>query len=284
MTQAPRTESDYTDRATGAARRVLVDLGQALAAYSDCIVLVGGWVPEFVCEAENAPHSRSIDVDLVLDAAKLGGGRYAELLQALLDTRRYRQNPEKMFQMICTVDLEDGMEPIDVAVDFLVGKEAHLEKHRPKLHKEFRALRADGCDNALRNPRSVTVDGQMVSGVKNCVTWRVVAPENFLVMKAYAIAGRDKPKDAFDVCFCLQYVPGGPGAMGEAWRRESKNPDVRQARLHLAEKFKTVDSFGPQSVVEFHNDTNREERARQARLAFELVQTLLRESEPQSKQ
>ena len=50
MIQHPRTRNDYDDRATEAAHRVLVDLGQVLAAYQECIVLVGGWVPDFFCE------------------------------------------------------------------------------------------------------------------------------------------------------------------------------------------------------------------------------------------
>lgn len=281
----PRTSGDYSERATEAALRVLVDLGQVLASYRDCVVLVGGWVPEFVCSetSEHDRHSRSIDVDLALDAQKLGDGRYAELLQALLDTRRYRQNLEKKFQLLCTVDLKDGVDPIDVEVDFLAGKEARLEKNRPKFLEGFRVQRADGCDSAFRDPRDVPVEGHMVSGAENSVTWRVIAPEDFLVMKAFAIANRDKPKDAYDLCFCLQYVAGGAKAMGEAWRRQAGNADVVRAREHLREKFKTIRSFGPQQVVAFHNDRDEEARERQARLAYELVRVLLEESEPRSK-
>jgi hypothetical protein len=86
MMPGPRTSGDYSERATEAAWRVLVDLGQVLASYRDCVVLVGGWVPEFVCSEaeEHDRHSGSIDVDLALDAQKLGDGRYAELLQATM--------------------------------------------------------------------------------------------------------------------------------------------------------------------------------------------------------
>ena len=120
----------------------------------------------------------------------------------------------------------------------------------------------------------------MVSGATNTGEWMVVAPQDFLIMKAYAIAGRDKPKDAYDLCFCLQHVPGQTKAMGQAWRSDSENPDIREVRLHLAQKFETVDSFGPQQVVAFYDPANPAERERLARLAFELVQDLLRESTP----
>lgn len=39
MTPEPRNESDYSQRQTMAARRVLVDVGQVLASYVDCLVV-----------------------------------------------------------------------------------------------------------------------------------------------------------------------------------------------------------------------------------------------------
>ncbi len=56
-------------------------------------------------------HVGSIDVDLALDAAKLGDGRYAELLKLLLDTGRYDKG-DKDFQLVTTVDLGDGEVPV----------------------------------------------------------------------------------------------------------------------------------------------------------------------------
>ena len=43
MTLEPRNEADYSGRQTKAARRVLVELGQVLASFVDCLVVVGGW-------------------------------------------------------------------------------------------------------------------------------------------------------------------------------------------------------------------------------------------------
>ena len=71
MNTEPRQLDDYTTRQVEAARRVLVDLGQVLAQFSDCLVVVGGWVPDLLLEDAEDPHIGSIDVDLALDAAKL---------------------------------------------------------------------------------------------------------------------------------------------------------------------------------------------------------------------
>jgi len=118
MNPEPRYEGDYTDRQVAAARRVLVDAGQVLASFHDAVVVVGGWVPDLLLRNSKSEHIGSVDVDLALDAAKLGDGRYAELLKLLLDTGRYEKG-EKDFQLVTTVDLNDGEVPVRVEVDFL---------------------------------------------------------------------------------------------------------------------------------------------------------------------
>jgi tRNA nucleotidyltransferase/poly(A) polymerase len=77
MNLEPRQKEDYGSRQVEAAHRVLIDVGQVLASFDDCIVLIGGWIPDLLLPAAAEPHIGSIDVDLALDAAKLGDGRYA---------------------------------------------------------------------------------------------------------------------------------------------------------------------------------------------------------------
>jgi hypothetical protein len=78
MKQEPRHHGEYESRQVAAARRVLVDLGQVLASFRDCLVVVGGWVPDLLISEVDEVHVGSIDVDLALDAEKLSDGRYAE--------------------------------------------------------------------------------------------------------------------------------------------------------------------------------------------------------------
>jgi len=82
MSPEPRHQEDYGGRQVEAARRVLVDVGQVLASFRNAIVVVGGWAPDLLLQVAEPAHVGSIDVDLALDAAKLGDGRYAELLKA----------------------------------------------------------------------------------------------------------------------------------------------------------------------------------------------------------
>jgi hypothetical protein len=152
------------------------------------------------------------DVDLALDAEKLNGGRYAELLKLLLDTRRYVPG-SKDFQLVGAVDLQDGGDPIQVEVDFLAPKDVKLGKNRPKRLKDFRLLQANGCGVAFHAPVELRIPGMNIRGAKNTVWLRIASLADFLVMKAHALGGRDKPKDAYDFCYCLDHTPIGIGAL-----------------------------------------------------------------------
>lgn len=274
MKPEPRNETDYSPRQTEAARRVLVDLGQVLASFADCLVVVGGWTPDLLLSDASEPHVGSIDVDLALDAAKLNDGRYAELVKLLLDTKRYRRG-EKDFQLVVDVDLKDGEKPVQVEVEFLAPKEIKLKRHKPKLVADFRVLQVEAASEAFRSPVELKLPGQNVRGAKNTVTLRVASLADFLVMKAHAIGGRDKPKDTYDLCYCLEQCPGGMKTLVAEWRNRRTEKNIVKAVTMLREKFASVDAFGPQQLVEFHAAPDAETQAMHARRAYELVQKFL---------
>ena len=275
MRPEPRTQHDYGARHVEAARRVLVDLGQVLGAWvSDSIVVVGGWVPDLVLPGSEEPHVGSIDVDLALDADKLREGRYAEVVKLLLGTGRYKES-DKPFRLRAKVDLGDGEPVIVVDVEFLKAPEKRRKHRKPRLMPGFRPLEADGCAAAFLHPERVPIAGKMISGAENRVHMLIASLPDFLIMKAYALAGRDKPKDAYDICFCLDNAPGGIEGLALRWRERRDNPLVAVAVQHLREKFATVSSFGPKQVAIFYDATSREEQERHARRAFELVARFL---------
>jgi hypothetical protein len=271
MNEEPRYRDDYSDRQIEAARRVLVDLGQVLAAYTDCLVVIGGWVPDLLLPDADEPHAGSIDVDLAVNTARLADGRYADMLKLLLDTRRYRPGA-KPFQFIAEVDLDDGDVPVHVEVEFLAPREVKLKKNRPKLLTGFRILQADACGTAFREPVEVSIEGLTICGTRNRVRLPVASPSDFLVMKAHALAKRDKPKDAYDLCYVLDERSD---EIARNWRTRSLEPEVGAAIAFLREKFSSPESYGPRQLVAFHDDQDPAERARKARRAYELVESFL---------
>jgi len=270
----PQFRAEYGGRQVEAAHRVLVDVGQVLGSFRDCLVVVGGWVPDLLVPDAADKHIGSIDVDLALDAARLGDGRYADLLKLLLETRRYRMG-EKTFQLVTEVDLAEGGPVIAVELDLLASKQVKLRKNKPKLVKGFRVLQFAACEAAFVEPVETEIAGRMVNGAENQVRLRVASLPSFLIMKAHAIGDRDKPKDVYDLCYCIEVYPGGIAALGEAWRGRGGEPLLDGAIRVLEEKFGSVNHFGPQQLVRFHNSGDREEEERQARRAYELVQAVL---------
>jgi hypothetical protein len=274
MSKEPRNEADYTDRQVEAAHRVLIDVGQVLGSFRDAIVVVGGWVPDLLLPNAKPEHVGSIDVDLALDAAKLNDGRYAELLKLLLDTQRYKPG-DKDFQLVTLVDLGDGEPPVRVDVEFLAPSEVKLQKNRPKLVEDFRVLQFPACAAAFQAPVDIEIEGSMISGAKNNVHLRVASLSDLVIMKTHAIQGRDKRKDVYDLCYCLDAYPGGIEALAEDWLSRQGDPLVESAKSILKDKFRSVDYYGPQQLAVFHNSPDPDESAMYARRAYELVQKLL---------
>jgi len=274
MNSEPRREGDYSVRQVQAAHRVLVDIGQVLAAFHDSIVVVGGWVPDLLAPDAEPGHIGSIDVDLALDAAKLNDGRYAELLKLLLDSGRYAMGV-KAFQLVTDVPLDDGDPPVRVEVEFLASSEVKMQKNHPKLVDDFRVLQFPACAAAFQAPVDTEIAGKMTSGAENRVRLRVASLSDFMIMKAHAIGGRDKPKDVYDLCYCLDGYPGGIAALAEEWRQRRGEQLIEQAVQILREKFETVDHYGPRQLVIFHDSQDAEQDAAHARRSYELVQKLL---------
>jgi hypothetical protein len=275
MTNEPRTQREYGAREVEAARRVLVDLGQVLGSwFDDSIVVIGGWVPDLLLPDADEPHIGSLDVDLALDPDKLREGRYAEIVKSLLGTGRYEKTNEP-FKLRAKVDFGDGRPAIVVDVEFLKPAEKRRKRSKPRLMPDFRPLDADGCAAAFLHPERLPIEGRMISGAENRVQVLVAALPDFLIMKAYALAGRDKPKDAYDLCFCLDNAPGGIETLARAWREWRESPLVAAAVAHLRVKFTAVSSCRPQQVAIFREASSREEQKMYARRAYELVARFL---------
>jgi len=77
------TKHDYNAEQVAAARSVLLELMLLLGEYCDHLVLVGGWVPEFLITQPSEPHIGSIDVDLAVDHRAITEAGYRTIRQLL---------------------------------------------------------------------------------------------------------------------------------------------------------------------------------------------------------
>jgi hypothetical protein len=257
----------YEERLNHAVYAVLIELGQVLGSYIDSFVVVGGSVPWLLYRHAEPKHIGTIDVDLSLDHEALGDGEYANLVR-LLEAAGYRRGVDDMraFQMFLEVHVDDG-DPVKVIVDFLMPRRARFKKNRPPLLAGFAVQRATGADVANMHFVQHELSGSMPDGRRNSVRLRVASIPAFLVMKGYAIVGRDKPKDSYDVYYAIKHFEGGVEALGETCVPLIGNPVAREAYQNIALKFAELDGYGPQTVAKFLIESNAAEGMSPAQIA-----------------
>jgi hypothetical protein len=249
--QDPQSANDYDDRTTQAAKSVLVEIGQILGSFRGKFAIIGGSVPWLLLESEDMPHVGTLDVDLSLDAEALGDGEYDTLVEALMAQGYNQREGFRRYQLVRTVPAQDGGQPIDIVVDFLMPRDADIVKNSPPLVADFAVQKADGADLALRFHQLVAVEAMMPNGGHNRVELAVCSIPALLAMKGHALNGRLKQKDAYDVYYCIRNYPGGVAALAEDCRPLLKHRNAVDGYTFINAKFETLDSFGPTCVRRF---------------------------------
>jgi nucleotidyltransferase AbiEii toxin of type IV toxin-antitoxin system len=247
----PQLAADYDDRTTAAVKSVLVEIGQVLGSFRGKYAVVGGAVPWLLLNNEEMPHVGSVDVDLSLDAEALGDGEYATLVEALMEHGYEQRKGFRRFQLVRTVPATDGGPPIDIVVDFLMPREVEIVKNNPPLVADFAAQKADGADLATHFYQFVAIDGSMPDGGPNRVEIAVCSIPALLAMKGYALVGRAKQKDAYDIYYCIRNFEDGPEALATACKPLLEHETALRGYQYIAEKFDSPDAYGPDRVRRF---------------------------------
>lgn len=247
----PRSANDYDDRTTTAVKYVLVEIGQILGSFEDKFAVIGGAVPWLMLSESDMPHIGTIDVDLCLNAETLGDGEYARLVESLQEQGYNQGDDLRRFQLVRTVPARDAGPDIDVVVDFLMPRDAEIAKNTPPLIDKFAVQRADGADLAFKSREMISFENEMPDGGRNLVRIPVASIPALLAMKGYAVANRLKPKDAYDIYFCIRNFPGGLDTLVTATKQLLDFDTARKGYLLISEKFRDMDDFGPTSVRQF---------------------------------
>ena len=80
------------------------------------------------------PHIGTVDVDLCLDAEALADGEYVQLVESLLRRGYYQTEGQRRFQLVRTVPARDGGNDIDIIIDFLMSRDARIERNIPRSY------------------------------------------------------------------------------------------------------------------------------------------------------
>lgn len=241
----------YDERGSAAVYSVLIELGQVLGAYRDHFVIVGGAVPWLLMPDALPSHIGTLDIDLNLSPDALSEGKYATLIECLEKAGYERDIDDlKTYQLRRWVKLDDG-EPVAIIVDLLMPQDAKFKKNKPPFVAGLRVIEASGGRVALDHHVIRHIQGKMPDGRSNEVDLLIASIPAFLVMKGYALIGRDKKKDAYDIYFSVRNFAGGPAALAESCRALLSDKSVVEAYQHIASKFRNEDDFGPQTVKVF---------------------------------
>ena len=251
----PKSAKDYDEVGAQAVLSVLLEIGQVLGAYRDRFVVIGGSVPWLLFPDAEPAHVGTLDIDLSLDAQALGDGDYKNLVESLEAAGYQRAAPDmKWFQLRRTVAFKDHA-PVAVLIDLLMPREAKFKRNKPPLLANFAVQKAHGAGIAMQSFVQHRIDGTMPDGRRNSVELRVASIPAFLVMKGYALAGRDKHKDAYDIYFSVREFEGGPDGLADACRPLLDDPVALAGFKHIAGKFAHEGDFGPVTVRQFLSDS-----------------------------
>ena len=254
-----------------AAKAVMLELHRLLGEYAGDMALVGGWVPPLLLPDATESHVGSEDVDVVMNHRKVNEEAYGRVVAILEKAGYYQKDAGNPFQYFRDVALPGSPESITVQVDFLAGE--YAGSGRSRRHQEFQELKARkarGADLVFEEDVRVKLEGRLPNGDRDSVRIRIAGVTAFLTMKAEALKGRQKEKDAYDIYFCLRHYPGGVEAVLEAMRPLAGHGLVQGALEILAEKFETPEHWAAGAVARAYG-AQGEEDARLRRDAVERV-------------
>lgn len=246
------------------ARSVLLETLNVLGVFRDQLVVVGGWVPDLLYPGKQ--HIGSIDVDLAVAPGALGANAYSTIRARMNDAGFQHHSPPTHF----TRDMPSGR----IKVDLITGQYQTGQKVPAVLVNELKINALRGLDLAFEHSDVIAITGTMPNGATNTVQARVVRPEAFVLIKAFAMEERLKAKDAYDLYFVVSQYSGGPKELGIRIASMFPNGLAEDAVRILREKFARLDSVGPVHVAQVLQEQGAG-AAESQQAAFQYVRAML---------
>lgn len=247
----PTTRDGYPADLAIQARRMCLYVATVLGSLLDQIVIVGGLVPYLIVEQggdDRELHVGTRDLDLGLSIGLLNGGQYHEVASQL---REAGFSPDKNDEGNETRQRwRLGTEAI--TVDFLIA--GARGGSMQSLENDFAAIILPALPVAFIDVVDVVIDDELPTGGRAKRTIRVCGAGAFVVLKAHAIRGRAKNKDAYDLVYLLQNYGLGVADVVARFALVAAHPAAGAALTILAEDFESVDHLGPRRHATFLGD------------------------------
>lgn len=281
----------YTPEALAACERALATVVAKVGAWGSHLLLFGGLAPRYIVPevpVELEEHVGTTDLDVVVGVA-LGANEpavYTKLQQELQNagfTENVDEDGEK--QSFAWQRRVDG---VKVVLEFFCPVEESGAPGRLRRNpggqagSRISAIQLKGAEIAGQDCRVHEIEVEILDcgGIRK-VEIRVVNVLPFLVLKAFVIDTRDKPKDAYDIVWTLTAYPEGPtGAAADAVRSPIADSEVvLEGIACMREHFASLERAGPSNYSRFllGVTADDEERDNLRRFAHGAVDSFLAE-------
>jgi hypothetical protein len=272
MDAKPNPQLLYTPKALAACEKALRTILKKIGPWGTQLILIGGMTPKYL--VGNAPkdikeHVGTTDLDVVVGVTLSTEEEeaYRTLQQNLKESgfapgKNPETGQEETFRWVRDVD------GVNVALEFFCpvgdGTAGKLYRNPGKnVGSKISAIRTRGAELAGQDNFTVTLSGDTLDegGIKEGVVAKVANFLPFLVLKAFAIEERDKPKDSYDVIWTLNAYKNGPQSVIE---EITKSPildhgDVAVAVGYFRKNFASIDHSGPAQYARFEQSGGSEE-------------------------
>jgi hypothetical protein len=277
-----RVSEDYARPLVEASWSALLELAYCLGSYRHALVLVGGWVPYILLKDHGRSdvlfeHVGSIDIDLVVDPDQVDEREYATIEQIITD-RGWARKVGRPFSFIRPVRSPVDGEVKDIKVDFLTTRPEELIG-RDRVQEVQVDLQAfTSAPIALSHSMEVTLDGQLPDGGDLRTKIQMADVVGCIGMKGFALEGRYKEKDAYDIYSVVDHFGDGPREVAELVRPYAEDPLMAEALGFIDDKFSSPSAVGPKFVADFYTTEFGEARQRRVQRAYQVVRRFLQDA------
>ena len=235
--------AEYPPRSLAGAEAALLTAWVSLERFHHELALVGGLAVRYLTKPSTdfLPAAVTLDVDL---AVTIGaeGGQYGSITDDLAGQGFKRDGNGRYCRQF---------ERMPVFIDFLT--EHPTATQGTATVDGVQAGVFPGVARALQTRRNVLVQGSDMFGAMQKATVPVAGVGALLVLKLNAFAGRQQPKDAYDILLCVSHFSAGPESAIEAFHLEaaSDNRGYARALATLRNHFIEPGQSGPLRCAAF---------------------------------
>jgi len=264
-----RTCLDYGESVTETSKSALIELVTTLKAYTDSLVLIGGWVPYFLIEKYKPAiaefrHVGSIDIDFAVNPETITPDAYRTIVE-LINERDYRSKDGSQFSFEKDVPSPRGEGTHKIQVDFLTPAPNTQEKphrHR-KVQADLPARTLKGCEVVFRHNMDYELSGVLPRNGRTAVKFKMADIVGSLATKGIALGDRYKEKDAYDIYSLVTYCKNDSFDAADKVRQFASEPEVSESLEAIKARFKDIRAEGPSWVAQFmYPESERETKER----------------------